>query len=161
MPHLLPWWRGNAEMRAWELQLLARHAGQAIRGWTRTHAENTSTSMAQRRWARTRTVVADRRARAKHAYVFALALASCEHLRARRRHARGPDRTGRTTDGRAKATRRPKPIINDDRKETTRATASQQLYKFFFFTKIYYRIWYLLQDIQKRVFDEWYRKYCN
>lgn len=34
------------------------------------------------------------------ARVFALALASCEHLRARRRHARGPDRTGRTTGGR-------------------------------------------------------------
>lgn len=72
------------------------------------------------------------------ARVFALALASCEHLRARRRHARGPDRTGRTTGGRKERGAQSPSSTTIGRRRHEQPLANN--YIRFFFYKIYYRI---------------------
>lgn len=72
------------------------------------------------------------------ARVFALALASCEHLRARRRHARGPDRTGRTTGGRKERGAQSPSSTTIGRRRHEQPLANN--YISFFFYKIYYRI---------------------
>lgn len=126
---------------AWELQLVASRAGQAIRGWTVDGRMRKIQVLwrnggghAHAQWSPRLSSIDELEQSTR------VRLSSCE-LRAFTRATTPRAGTGphRPDDGRAKGTRRPKPIINDDRKETTRATASQQLYNFFFY-KIYYRI---------------------
>lgn len=119
---------------AWELQLVASRAGQAIRGWTVDGRMRkiqvlwrNAGGHAHAQWSPRLSSIDELEQSTR------VRLSSCE-LRAFTRATTPRAGTGphRPDDGRAKGTRRPKPIINDDRKETTRATASQQLYKFFF-----------------------------